>query len=364
VDFGLARRAQQGGIKQVWGTPFYIAPEKARKEQEDHRADIYSLGATLFHVLAGQPPFDAPTAQDVVIKRLKEPAPRLDTLRPDLHPGMVKVIARMLEADPLRRYPTHLSLVADMEKALEEIKANPVQAQKSPKPKPGKKVGIWGAGLVALIGIVGLGAFFLNQKEPAKKAPEGTYVTRLIAGKPVRVKIAEPPPKSPTAAEPKTEEKSTAKPEEASGVFVARFNGKLENEKILQQKDGTILLKAGTAEISGGSLRHEAGKGKDNLGHWASAGEYASWDIDVSRPGSFDLELTYSAMDKAGFKFSIKDQKAEGNLKPTGNWTEFKSLDAGMLKISRAGKYTLEARRKGGRGYHQWNLKSILMSPR
>ncbi len=57
VDFGIARfkHAQQDG--QVYGTPHYVAPEVALKQRVDHRADIYSLGATLFHALTGQYPF-------------------------------------------------------------------------------------------------------------------------------------------------------------------------------------------------------------------------------------------------------------------------------------------------------------------
>ena len=66
LDFGLAKlreRADAAGISssgQVIGTPFYMAPEQVRGEALDARADIYSLGATLYRVLTGEPPFDAP----------------------------------------------------------------------------------------------------------------------------------------------------------------------------------------------------------------------------------------------------------------------------------------------------------------
>ncbi len=61
VDFGLARGPADtaAGDEQIWGTPYYIAPEKLRGQADDFRSDMYSLGATLFHALAGRPPFDA-----------------------------------------------------------------------------------------------------------------------------------------------------------------------------------------------------------------------------------------------------------------------------------------------------------------
>ena len=88
------------------GTPYYIAPEQARGKPTDHRSDIYSLGGTLFHVLAGRPPFEGKTATDVVVSRFKQPAPDLGELRPDLQPETCRAVARMLEQKPGRRYPT------------------------------------------------------------------------------------------------------------------------------------------------------------------------------------------------------------------------------------------------------------------
>ncbi len=118
VDFGLASyvgQQQQGG--QVWGTPYYIAPEKARGKRVDFRSDIYSLGATLFHVLTGRPPFDGETSTDVVMARLGQPAPSAAAWRPDLHPETDAMVARMLEMEPTLRYPSYPALLIDMEAA-------------------------------------------------------------------------------------------------------------------------------------------------------------------------------------------------------------------------------------------------------
>ncbi|MDO9541928.1 MAG: protein kinase [Kiritimatiellia bacterium] len=119
VDFGLASyisEQQQG--KPVWGTPYYIAPEKARGKKVDFRSDIYSLGATLFHVLTGKPPFDGPTSNDVVMVRLNKPAPDILEINPDIHPETAKMVARMLEIEPGMRYPSYPALLVDMRHAL------------------------------------------------------------------------------------------------------------------------------------------------------------------------------------------------------------------------------------------------------
>ncbi len=88
VDFGLARgrsedaKAMEGQPpEQMWGTPYYVAPEKLRGHSEDLRSDIYSLGATLFHALAGRPPYDADTGDEMAAKHRTQPALSLPGVR-------------------------------------------------------------------------------------------------------------------------------------------------------------------------------------------------------------------------------------------------------------------------------------------
>jgi hypothetical protein len=128
ADFGLARfqAKKQAKKGEIWGTPYYIAPEKVRGGKEDQRSDIYSLGATLFHALVGQPPFDADTANEVVLARLKQPPPDLTSLCPDLRSDTVRIVARMLEVDPIRRYPNYRSLISDLHAATVSAKTGPI----------------------------------------------------------------------------------------------------------------------------------------------------------------------------------------------------------------------------------------------
>lgn len=126
-DFGLARKAtkEDGKLKEVWGTPYYIAPEKARKEREDHLSDQYSLGAALYHALAGHPPFDGDTPRDVVVARLQDDAPPLWTINPYVSKKTSAIIERMMNRTPEARYPTYASMKADFAEAIAFGEANP-----------------------------------------------------------------------------------------------------------------------------------------------------------------------------------------------------------------------------------------------
>jgi serine/threonine protein kinase len=112
LDFGLAKavseRAAGAGLTAAnayMGTPEYSAPEQATDARSaDIRADLYSLGCTLYCLLAGHPPFREDTPVKTILAHLeKEPTP-LPELRPDVPPALWAVVARMLAKDPAQRY--------------------------------------------------------------------------------------------------------------------------------------------------------------------------------------------------------------------------------------------------------------------
>ena len=123
VDFGLA--AMQGDSQEIWGTPYYISPEKVRRQPIDFRADIYSLGGTLYHALTGVPPFEGSDAAAVVKARFNGPPKKPSEVRHDLPKELDEIITRMLEVEPSRRYPTYESLLGDINRYL--AKAGPVR---------------------------------------------------------------------------------------------------------------------------------------------------------------------------------------------------------------------------------------------
>ena len=120
VDFGLAgaqHEAAGPGAGVIWGTPYYIAPEKLRGQLEDFHSDMYSLGATLFHALAGRPPFDAQTAAEVLAKQATAPAFNLKTYNPAVQDFTANVIGRTLAKNPTERFATYDALIQELHQA-------------------------------------------------------------------------------------------------------------------------------------------------------------------------------------------------------------------------------------------------------
>ena len=193
ADFGLARFQSQQKTKggEIWGTPYYIAPEKVRGQKEDHRSDIYSLGATLYHALGGHPPFEGETATDVVLARLKGMPKPLGEVRPGLHPALVELVHRMLEPDPFRRYPTYASLLSDMRETLAKVKGTPpgtVVAERKPAASNRRWIVIVAAVVIVGVAAVLVVAAHRGKKKPVRPPPgparviEPHAVTNLPAG--------------------------------------------------------------------------------------------------------------------------------------------------------------------------------------
>lgn len=119
ADFGIARRAGSGGDLTTAGgfigTTTYAAPEQGESNEVDHRADIYALGATLYCMLAGQPPFRADSPFEV-LRQHREAAIPMGPLAgyPD---AVVNIIRRCMEKDPADRYESATQLVGALERA-------------------------------------------------------------------------------------------------------------------------------------------------------------------------------------------------------------------------------------------------------
>jgi len=122
LDLGLSKNISgdeqsfytQTGV--ALGTPHYISPEQAKGEKGiDGRTDIYSLGATFYHLVTGQTPFSGTTAGVIMAKHLTDELPNPQDLNPDIPDGVAQVIAKMMAKEPADRYANCKELLDDLE---------------------------------------------------------------------------------------------------------------------------------------------------------------------------------------------------------------------------------------------------------
>ena len=158
VDFGLAMLAEDAAAArgEVWGTPYYVAPEKLDQKPEDFRSDIYSLGATLFHAIAGRPPFEAENASLVALKHLKSQAVSLQAFAPWVSSSTAFVINRALSKDPDQRYQSYDELIQHLEYARRELDEKSAQP-----PQPAQRVVIESAAAQSAMGWFTIGVLAL-----------------------------------------------------------------------------------------------------------------------------------------------------------------------------------------------------------
>ncbi|MCY3017500.1 MAG: SUMF1/EgtB/PvdO family nonheme iron enzyme [Planctomycetota bacterium] len=121
LDLGLSKSIE-GGEQSFYtqtgvalGTPHYISPEQAKGEKGiDGRTDIYSLGATFYHLVTGQTPFSGTTAGVIMAKHLTDELTNPQDINPDIPDGVAQVIARMMAKEPADRYASCKELLDDL----------------------------------------------------------------------------------------------------------------------------------------------------------------------------------------------------------------------------------------------------------
>lgn len=173
VDMGLARLRQVNDETEqeltatgiTLGTFDYISPEQARDPRlADTRSDIYSLGCTLFYMLAGQAPFSQGTALQKLLQHQSERPPDLRSFRSDVPDSVSRVVRRMLAKAPADRHQTPIDLIAEFAEILEELDSPlPFAATTLPWTMPPRTVprwrkhALWAVPLAALV-VLGLAA--------------------------------------------------------------------------------------------------------------------------------------------------------------------------------------------------------------
>ena len=182
-DFGLAKWLDENSdltrTLATLGTPGYIAPEQAECPSADLTCatDIYSIGAILFYLLAGRPPFVGANVFSIIHQAAASPAPRLRSLAPSLDRDLETIVARCLERDPNARYQSAGALADDLERWLRH---EPIRARRIGIFTRGRKW-IWRnptatallGSLVALATVVGV---MLWRSESPRPMPAGIAV--------------------------------------------------------------------------------------------------------------------------------------------------------------------------------------------
>ncbi len=142
LDFGLSRFDTGDGQQSltttglIMGTPMYMAPEQARGNAVDGRADVYGLGAMLFTLLTGRPPFDAETPQATILALLNSEPPRPRSLVPSIPVHVEELIERAMQKEPSARFADMAAFEAAARAALAVLAAPPARASSNDSDEP------------------------------------------------------------------------------------------------------------------------------------------------------------------------------------------------------------------------------------
>ena len=133
-----------------------------------------------------------------------------------------------------------------------------------------------------------------------------------------------------------------------------------------QGKDGQILLPSRRAEIHGTTLRFEPLPNKNTLGYWTRTEDWASWDLTVSKPGSFTVEILQGCgkgHDGSEVDVVVGTQSLKFTVEDTGGFQNFKPREIGEIKLEKPGRYLLELRPRKKAAGAIMDVRSITLKP-
>jgi serine/threonine-protein kinase len=194
-DFGLARLQEPGTTVtrsgEVLGTPMYMSPEQINAEKDiDIRSDLYSVGATLFCLLTGRPPFQGDSAMAVALQHVSAPPPDPRSIRPSISPAISSVVLRLLEKDRSQRIQSPEEMVAALKSAAVMPTLRRVREGRK------RRVALAAAGLALVALFVAVAMWPGDNPRPAAAAPPPP---------------AAPPPKAAPPPPPKVDREKEAR---------------------------------------------------------------------------------------------------------------------------------------------------------
>jgi serine/threonine protein kinase len=119
IDFGLVRAAEVEDAyeEHIWGTVYYVAPEKIERKGENFHSDMYSLGGTLYHALTGHVPFEAPEINDVLAAHVHTPLTPPNQVVPGISEWTSNAILQTMAKNPADRFETYDDMIMALEAA-------------------------------------------------------------------------------------------------------------------------------------------------------------------------------------------------------------------------------------------------------
>jgi predicted Ser/Thr protein kinase len=270
ADFGLAKDDDSNkSISEpgaIMGTPYYMSPEQAKGEKVDHRGDIYSLGATLYHMLSGRRLFEGGTPVSIVMKQINEEPMPIREIEPAIPEPVEAILVKMIQKEPDRRFASAEELV----KALDALK-QPGATMTVVPPPPRRKAAMIAlpvAGILMAGVVLGL---VLGRGTKTRKDPPPAPLVGAVAPKPVEkpVEPVKPVPKPEPPPDPKPEPekpKEEPKPEKPLDRLFSKVKEGIERryteeavarvEELLQalKKKDTKTIRGMLDEIAYGQL--------------------------------------------------------------------------------------------------------------
>jgi serine/threonine protein kinase/tetratricopeptide (TPR) repeat protein len=350
-DFGLAKwldtTSDLTRTLTIFGTPGYIAPEQANSSAAELKptADIYSLGALLFDLLAGRPPFLGSHALSVIRQSFECPAPKLRTLSKAADRDLETICSRCLERDPNARYRSAHDLAEDLERWLEgrPIKARPVLAPAKVWRWAKRNRAMAALGAVALLVSLAAITWNLQNRSLSHAVMERDAASRSVAVLPflnldsarsdqdvsnALVTVLQP---MVSAISPSEFRRAEAAPAEWSGIGTEE-----EIRQVARQSHSATVLSGTIREIQGKrriAMRLVRENGSDVL---------ATWQFDTTKVAQLSATLL-SATLRQGHIAEAFSEALNGNNRQVPNGVS-KTLDATARTYLQTGRDLLDRR--------------------
>jgi hypothetical protein len=157
-----------------------------------------------------------------------------------------------------------------------------------------------------------------------------------------------------------------APPHLIATVVVLEVDDELKTTQIVSRpgKDGRIVMNARDVVVHGRKVRYEPEPHKDTVGYWTERSDWVSWDFEVSRPGTYSVEILQGCGKGSGgstVRFSVGDQALPVSVQDTGGFQNFVSRNIGELAFAKAGLYTLDVKPVEKAGKAVMDLRSVTL---